>query len=183
MTPTRRSLLSMLALVPTAGLAGAATDDAHAAGRMIVLVRHAEKADDDPKDPGLSAIGQVRVRALTELLAPLPLATVLVTALRRTRLTAEPAALAHELAPIVVPFGETLQEHARATASQLLAGSAGTVSLAVGHSNTLPLIIAELGGPAVEISEDRYIDLFLLLPQPGQRPPWFVRASYGCTGG
>ncbi len=150
---------------------------------MIVLVRHAEKADADSDDPGLSAIGQTRVRALAELLAPLPLATVLVTALRRTRLTAEPAARVHDLAPIVVPFGENLKEHAQATARQLLAGPAGTVSLAVGHSNTLPLVIAELGGPVIEISEDRYVDLFLLLPQAGRQPPWFLRASYGCASG
>jgi phosphohistidine phosphatase SixA len=188
MTPTRRSWLSLFALAPTAAMAGRAlaaevAPDTAAAGRMIVLVRHAEKAADDPRDPSLSAIGQARVVALTELLAPLPLATVLVTSLRRTRLTAEAAALAHGLTPIVVPFADTLQEHASAMASQALAPAAGAVSLIVGHSNTLPLIIEALGGPAIEIGDERYVDLFLLLPQAGSQPPWFLRASYGCTSG
>lgn len=182
MTPNRRAMLSLFALAPTLGLVGSAGGETGPDGRMIVLVRHAEKADDDPRDPSLSALGNVRVTALTDLLAPLPLTQVLVTSLRRTRLTAEPAATARGLTPIVVPFADTLIEHARSTAELALAAAAGSVSLIVGHSNTLPLVIGELGGPKLEIDDARYVDLFLLLPQ-AIGAPWFLRASYGCASG
>lgn len=181
MPPNRRAMLSMFALAPAIGLLGTARAEPHPAGKLIVLVRHAEKADDDPRDPSLSAPGNDRVAALTDLLAPLPLTQVLVTSLQRTRLTAEPAASAHGLTPVAVPFADTLTEHARATAELALGTTAGAVSLIVGHSNTLPLVISELGGPSVEISEERYVDLFLLLPQ-STGAPWFLRASYGCAG-
>lgn len=151
--------------------------------RLVVLVRHAEKAADDPRDPSLSAAGQQRAEALAQQLAGLPIDRILVTPLRRTQLTAAPTAKALGVVPQAIDFGAQLTDHIAASAAAASAGGAG-VSLLVGHSNTVPLLVEALGGPAgLVIDEDRYEDLFLLLLQDDQQSPWFLRAAQGHAGG
>ena len=173
----RRHWLGLVAATPLALHAGPTTDARH--GRLVVLVRHAEKADDDPRDPTLSEAGQARANALASLLGELPVDQMLVTPLRRTSLTAAPLAKARQLEPTAIGFGETLDEHIQATRDAVASGSG--ISVIVGHSNTVPLLVAALGGPAdLLIDDDRYQDLFLLLGVSSAATPWLLRASYGC---
>src|SRR5262245_26540171 len=58
----------------------------------IVIVRHAEKATDDPRDPTLSPAGQERALDLAKALDGADVSAVYVTEFKRTRLTAEPTA-------------------------------------------------------------------------------------------
>jgi phosphohistidine phosphatase SixA len=142
--------LALLAACASHGPATAAAD-------TIVVVRHAEKADDGTRDPPLSATGQARAEAIARRLADAPLALVLATEYRRTRLTGMPAATTHglevEVAPGATPAA-VVAERARA--------ARGT-ALVIGHSNTVPGIVAALCdcevAPLDESDYDRWYEL------------------------
>ena len=84
-----RSLFRWLvALSVLFALGGCATPRRGEAGVTYVLVRHAEKADDDPRDPSLSAAGAKRARRLAERLHFVPVVAVYASGFRRTQQTA-----------------------------------------------------------------------------------------------
>ncbi len=120
----------------------------------FVVVRHAEKATDDPENPSLSAAGQARAAALAERLRDAPLVAAYATEFRRTRQTAQPSADAHAL-PVTAyyargPAGEIAARWKQAHAS-------GTV-LVVGHSNTVPDLVAALCGCVAAPMDDSEYD-------------------------
>lgn len=124
-----------------------------AAGATYLIVRHAEKADDDPRDPSLSEAGHARARRLIEALARTPLRAAYATGYRRTQGTAAPAAAAHGLQ---VTLYDAKQPAADFAAALRRDWPQGTV-LVVAHSNTAPGIAAALCGCAVEpMSENEY---------------------------
>lgn len=110
-----------------------------ASGHTYLLVRHAEKASDDPRDPSLSSAGADRARRIAGSLHGLPLRAVYATAYRRTQQTAEPAARDHDLRVHTYDANASPE----AVAAQLRALPAGMV-LVVGHSNTIPQLAAAL---------------------------------------
>lgn len=121
-------------------LAGCAGLQAQDAATTFILVRHAEKADDGSRDPPLSPAGRMRAQALALRLSTSPLTAAYATPFRRTQQTAQPVAASHGIAvttydPAIAPadFAATLRaRHHR-----------GTV-LVVGHSNTIPALVAAL---------------------------------------
>lgn len=120
----------------------------------FVVVRHAEKATDDPENPGLSAAGRARATALAGRLHDAPLVAAYATEFRRTQQTAQPAAALHGLQ--VQPY------FARGPAAELAAQwrqahHAGTV-LVVGHSNTVPGLVSALCACATEPMDDSEYD-------------------------
>lgn len=126
---------------------------ANAAGATFVVVRHAEKASDDPRDPSLSAAGQARARALAASLADTPLTGVYATAYRRTQMTATPAAQAHGVAVVTYDARQSSGDFA----AQLRRSHPHGTVLVVGHSNTTPEIAAALCGCAIApMGEDEF---------------------------
>jgi broad specificity phosphatase PhoE len=123
----------------------------------FIIVRHAEKATDDKKDPSLSEAGLMRADRLAARLVDEPLVAAYATDYRRTRQTAAPAAEAHE---IVVSVYDA-QLPATTLVSQLRkAHTHGTV-LVVGHSNTVPEIVAALSGTIVpQMADDEFDRLY-----------------------
>jgi broad specificity phosphatase PhoE len=105
----------------------------------FIVVRHAEKLDES-RDPELSATGHARANALATQLREVPLVAVWTSAFARTRQTGRPAADAHGLA---------LREYDAAMPAADFAALLrrehhhGPV-LVVGHSNTVPAIVAAL---------------------------------------
>ena len=147
-----RALLvaSLLALLMPPALAGDPT--------VVVFVRHAEKADDDPRDPSLSEAGLARAGALARTLDGAGLDAAYATEFRRTQQTAAPAARAAGLEVRVRPaagtdparYGAALREEVRAL-------PAGSTVLVVGHSNTIPALVQAVSGqPAAEMPETEY---------------------------
>jgi broad specificity phosphatase PhoE len=139
-----RSLLFAVCLVaacasPPGRDAGDATGSGPGTLRFVV-VRHAEKATDDPRDPSLSAAGQARARWLARRLQGQDLVAVYATGYRRTQQTVAPVAGAHGLAISTYDAAQPFDEFAQAL---LDAHHAGTV-LVAGHSNTVPGIVAAL---------------------------------------
>jgi phosphohistidine phosphatase SixA len=129
-----------------------APDDA-STGATFVIVRHAEKATDDPRDPELAPAGEARAGRLARMLADAPLTAVYATAFRRTRLTAEPVARMHGLP--VTPYDA--KRPPADTAAELRARHPQGTVLVVAHSNTAPDLAAVLCGCEVEpLPESEY---------------------------
>jgi broad specificity phosphatase PhoE len=137
----------------------------------IFVVRHAEKADSS-RDAPLSAQGHARAALLAEVLRESGVRAVFATEFQRTMHTAKPLADALALAVTSVPANDqaALIERVRTQRS-------GAV-LIVGHSNTIPAILKALGCTArVEIADDQYGDLFVVVPKERGEPA-LVRLRY-----
>ncbi|GAA0626295.1 phosphoglycerate mutase family protein [Brevundimonas kwangchunensis] len=122
---------------------------APAAAQTVILVRHAEKADQSA-DPALSEAGQARAEALAQTLADRHPTVIVFTALQRTHLTARPSMMSgtNDRRPTVVrvPFeGFTVRQHIDMTVRSIREFAPDDVILVVGHSNTIPQIARALG--------------------------------------
>jgi 2,3-bisphosphoglycerate-dependent phosphoglycerate mutase len=128
---------------------------------QVVIVRHAEKGADDANDPDLSEAGHRRAHALLAAIRAAgvtsPVAALYATPYRRTRQTLTPAASELTLPVTVVDADAAALAHAIRTQH------AGEVVVVVGHSNTVPKLIAALGGPPLpDLAVDAFGDLFVL---------------------
>jgi phosphohistidine phosphatase SixA len=95
----------------------------------------------------------------------------------RTRQTAAPLAASKNITPVVVNAAAE-STHVRAVLEALRAFS-GKTAVYVGHSNTVPAIIAGLGiTPRPVIPETEYRDFFIVR-QTGKGPPELIRVRYG----
>ena len=157
-SPMRSALLATLAFAAAASPASFAIGPAGIVGPpptplTIVVVRHAEKASDTARDPELSDAGHARARALAAALRDEPLVAAWSSDFRRTRQTAAPAAQAHGLDVRTYDAALPAEEFAR----QLRRAHASGFVLVVGHSNTVPGIVAALCGCEVDpIDESVY---------------------------
>ena len=144
----------------------------------VVVVRHAEKVD-TTRDPELSALGIARAEALRSALAAFPLQAIFVSEYRRTTETAAPTAESFRLTPTVVAIQGDKTAQAAATAATIASMAPGSAALVVGHSNTVALMIAALGGPQVaELCDLEYATIFVL-ELPSGLPPRLLQASFG----
>jgi broad specificity phosphatase PhoE len=109
---------------------------------------------------------------------------IVTSGVTRTRATAAPTAEALGVEPVTVGLTGGVAAHVRATADTVRRRFAGRTVLVVGHSNTVPAIIAALGGPRVpEICDSEYDNLFVLvIPDPaasGSGSARLVRSKFG----
>ncbi len=138
-----RRLLRVVAIILPALLSACASQpQTEPAAASFLVVRHAEKGSDDPRDPALSATGTARAQRLAATLADVPLVAVYATAYRRTQQTARPSAEAHGLAVTTYDANASAAD----VAAQLRARHRQGAVLVVGHSNTVPAIAAALCG-------------------------------------
>jgi len=129
------------------------TDASASPPQVFVLVRHAEKATDDPKDPSLSEVGQARAQRLAISLKDVDMTAVYATAYRRTQQTALPTAAEHGLVVTTYDASESTDDLAARLRSTYRRGT----MLVVGHSNTIPSIAAALCRCMVApMGEDEY---------------------------
>lgn len=148
---TRWPLLAALLL-----MAGC-TSTPQPSGATFVVVRHAEKGSGDPQDPALSPAGLARAEALAMQLRDTPLVAVYATGFQRTQQTAAPVARMHGID--VQAYDAKLP--ASEFASQLRDAHASGNVLVVGHSNTVPGIVAALCACEVAaIDEGTYGDRY-----------------------
>ena len=171
----RITLALSLALLALPLTAPAAVPDSTVA--TVILVRHAEKNTEwAGADQPLTAAGMLRARELARVLGDAPIKAIYVTKWMRNRQTAEPLARRLQLEPIEVdPVDETIAK---------LRARRGETVVAVGHSNTVPQILAALMGRAEPDTALHvgYDDLFVLTLADG-RPPQMVRLHYGAVSG
>jgi broad specificity phosphatase PhoE len=175
MTLKRRAVAALVACSLLFGSSGLAS----AADQVIFVVRHAERADGGaaaggmmaPNDPPLSAAGIERARRLASLLASAGVKSIFTTEFTRTRQTAAPLAEAAQITPSAVSAKDA------AALIQKVRAAAGNV-LVVGHSNTVPELLKQLGvNTPITIGENEYDSLFVIV-RPGVGEPTLIRLRY-----
>lgn len=146
-------LATLLGMAPTSAPAPTAADDV----ATFIVVRHAEKSTDDPRDPSLDAAGHARAHRLAAALADRGVVATYATGYRRTQQTAQPVARQHDLDVLTYEASQAATVFADALRK---AHRAGTV-LVVGHSNTVPGIASALCSCEVpDMGEDEYDRLY-----------------------
>jgi phosphohistidine phosphatase SixA len=139
---------------------------------IIFLVRHAERdaiSGHVPSDTGLSGEGKTRAQDLARTLKDAQITAIYTSEYKRTRETAEPLAQSLGIRPEVIQSDDFRTLIAKLEA---LRGNA----LVVGHSNTLPQLINQLGiRSRVTIAETEHDNLFMVVLD---HPPRLVHLHY-----
>lgn len=138
----------------------------------IIFVRHAEKAAMPADDPALSAAGERRVVELTRQLVDADVVAgidaVYTTPFRRSQETARPIADALDIPVNTYDAADT-----EGVLETILDNHKGKIILVVGHSNTLPQLMYDLGASkkVPPIHDDEYDNLYLV------SIPWFGKTK------
>jgi phosphohistidine phosphatase SixA len=150
----RAPLLLPALIVALASAQGARAQEA------IYIVRHAERLDQSPDSP-LSTDGVGRAHRLRDMLRGAGVTQIFTSERRRTLETAKPLADALGMAPQQVPAADV-----RILASRLAALKPHDRALVVGHSNTVPELLAALKvATPVTIGDTEYDNVFIVVPQ------------------
>jgi len=167
LTRRRRTFLAPLWLMAWGGillLAAAIFYWNSATTTTIVLLRHAEKQLGTIDDAPLTPEGEQRAMRLAQMFGDAEafgrVERIYVTDAHRTQQTAAELAQRLNLKPVVVDAKESAGELAR----QLLHENRGGVALVVGHSNTVPQLVAELAhsGKVPAIGEEEFDTLYVV---------------------
>ena len=129
---------------------------AAALAHPVYVIRHLQKGTGD--DPPLTAEGAANAQQLAQLLAGSGIKAVFATATRRAQQTA---------APIAARAGVPVTTYNPGDGAGLKAAvaAAGGPVLIVGHSNTVPEIVAAFGGQKPSpIADDQYGTVYLVEP-------------------
>ncbi len=152
----------------------------------VILVRHAEKAEDGTGDPPLSDAGTARAEALARMLGAAGVTALVHTELRRTRDTLTPLARALELDTETIGARDAAELRER-----LRRAKADEIVVVSGHSNTIPEIAWAFGVllPGLEEPEFGPKRPFGFLPhgaydrlhvlQPGSKSARLLELRYG----
>uniref|UniRef100_A0A486XWU5 Histidine phosphatase family protein n=1 Tax=Rheinheimera sp. BAL341 TaxID=1708203 RepID=A0A486XWU5_9GAMM len=145
---------------------------APAVADTVYLVRHAEKLTDG-KDPALTACGQARADALATSLAGVKLAAIYATPYQRTQQTAAAVAKPQQLD--ITQYDPRQPE---VLLAQLKAQSLPV--LVVGHSNTVPELVAQLSGIAMAPLTEQDYDLLYQVKLTAPVSVNISRQSFRC---
>jgi phosphohistidine phosphatase SixA len=120
----------------------------------ILLVRHADRQG---SADALSTAGTARAQDLARVLGKSGVSTIYTSEALRTQETAAPTASQLGITPVAVPAADVA-----GLVSTIRSSNIGQTVLVVGHSNTVPQIIAAFGGLAVTIAETEFDDFYVL---------------------
>jgi broad specificity phosphatase PhoE len=125
----------------------------------IILVRHAEKIiDPNNPDVDLSPAGQARAQELARMFAGSGINAIYATQYKRTQETAQPLADKLRLTTNIINSNNTAD-----LLAQIHSQHTGQTIFVAGHNNTVPEIIAALGGPHYPIiPESEYDNLYIV---------------------
>src|SRR5687768_552238 len=141
-------MVAILSLVSLTGYSRAATQDNPTTPMTIILVRHAEKQIVPPenKDPDISVEGEKRAAELAKMFGDAGIGAIYVSQYKRTQQTVKPLADKLGIAATPIEAQKTPE-----LIKQIRAQKAGQVVFVAGHNNTVPEVIAGLGGPKLPI--------------------------------
>jgi len=124
---------------------------------VVFLVRHADRAS-SADDSLLSPRGEARAKCLANTLRDAHIATIFTTSVKRTQQTAAPAADQFHLQTKILPkanSSELVKEVERSDSRPVLV---------VGHADTLPSIVQQLGAGEIPKFGDREYDRLTVIP-------------------
>jgi phosphohistidine phosphatase SixA len=131
----------------------------------VFLVRHAEQGPAGP-DAALTPAGEKRAECLANMMKEAGIKQIYVTDMKRTQQTAAPLAKALKLTPSVIPAKDP-----NTLIRNLTYAGTGNV-LVVGHSDTLPFILARMhAGTVPEIAANEYDRMFVVSIVEGAGTP------------
>ena len=143
----------------------------------VIIIRHAEKII-DPNNPDveLSPAGQARAQELARMFGDAGINAVYATQYKRTQETVKPLADKLGLRVNVINSKDTND-----LLAQIRAQNSGQTVFIAGHNNSVPEIIAALGGPKYPIiPESEYDNLFVVtVYRTGQAK--VVKMKYGAA--
>ena len=154
------AMVAILSALSLSTYSRAANQDNPTTPMTVILVRHAEKAVVPPenKDPDISMLGEKRAAELAKMFGDAGIGAIFVSQYKRTQQTVKPLADKLGIAPTPVEAQKTPE-----LIKQIRAQKAGQVVFIAGHNNTVPEVIAALGGPKLPIiPETQYDNLYIL---------------------
>ena len=124
----------------------------------IIIVRHAEKAEDGTKNPSISEAGKARAERLSNMLKEFTIDKLYATPFARTMQTLQPIATSRNL--------EINNYHPsdKSFAASLLQNEKGKTIMVAGHSNTCPEIVNSLinSSKFKDVDEDDYGKIWIV---------------------
>ena len=142
----------------------------------LILVRHAEKKIVPPenKDPDLSPAGMARAEELVRMFGDSGIGAIYATQYKRTQQTVKP--LADKLN---IPVTQIDAKKTADLVKQIRAQNAGQVIFIAGHNNTVPEIIAAMGGPQLPIIPETEYDNLYILTVYSSGPARLIKMKFG----
>jgi len=145
----------------------------------VIFVRHAEKALVPADDPGLNEAGKRRAAELARQLVDADVIAgvdaIYSTSYRRTEETVQPVATA-----LGLPITSYDASNTFTIMDEIVKEHKGKIVLVVGHSNTVPALIGNMGASkkVPDINENEYDNIYVV------SIPWFgktktIRLRYG----
>jgi 2,3-bisphosphoglycerate-dependent phosphoglycerate mutase len=124
----------------------------------VIVVRHAEKANDRTKNPSLSEEGQNRAKRLSAMLKDVIIDEAYSTSYKRTTQTLTPLS---EAKNIEIKSYDALNP---TSVEQAVKNGSGKTIIVVGHSNTVPSLVNKLikENKFSEMHEDDYGKMWVL---------------------
>jgi len=144
----------------------------------VILIRHADRdlppaGTPDIPGPSLNDKGMARSRTLVHVLSTAGIQAVYTSLYARAKMTAKPFLARHPGLPTVRLSAATeLKDH-------ILTHRAGQTVLVVGHSDTVPALIALLGGPSLPIIDDCEFDNLFVLVKHSTTKASVSKLKYG----
>ena len=129
----------------------------------VILVRHAEKKIVPPenKDPDISPEGEARAKEIARMFSGAGIAAIYATQFKRTQQTVNPLAEQLRLTVTQIEAKKTSE-----LVAQIRKANIGQTVFVAGHNNSVPEIIAALGGPQLPIiPETEFDNLYILTIQ------------------
>ena len=169
----RRRRRTQIFVIYTAIAIGLAWFFESQATTTIIFVRHAEQTSHDEADPSLSEAGHRRVAELTRQMADADVVAgidaIYSTSFKRSTETVQPLADRLDLPINIYEAGDT-----ETVLGEILKTHKGKIILVVGHSNTVPELIANLGAskkvPPIE-SNNEFDNIYIV------SIPWFGKTK------
>jgi ketosteroid isomerase-like protein/broad specificity phosphatase PhoE len=161
-----------LALLP---LSARADTPCERGATTILIVRHAERPG---QADSITVAGSWRARALAHVAGSAGIQAIYRSDTKRNQLTAEPIAKELGLTPVVYAAKDN-----DALVTRIFAEHEGGTVLVLGHSNTVPKIIAAAGGPTIpDLPDDEFDRLYVVVVPPCRRgPATLVQLQYGAA--
>jgi broad specificity phosphatase PhoE len=143
----------------------------------VILIRHAEKnIEPNNPDPDLSPAGQARAQELVRMFGDAGINAIYATQYKRTQQTVKP--LADKLG---LPVNQVNSKNTADLLARIRAQNSGQVIFVSGHNNTVPEIVAALGGPTYPVIPETEFDNLYIVTVYRTGKAKVVKMKYGAA--